>query len=316
MPSPVDLTIGQAAAAAPANPEMRQGLIISGIAHLAIILLVIFGLPMLPPKKLDLPEPIEVTMVAAPAEKAQTTKVEAPTPKPDVTPVAEAPPEPPKPPPPPTPAPPPPEPPAEKLPELKPIDQQIAQLQQLEALPELAKPMQIVKPQPPKPVVQPPPQPNPQKVKQTQDDFNALLANLSPPVPKTDPQQQQKPQQHQASYAPAQRAPMGERLTADELARVREQLKGCWNVPVGAMNAENLSIDIIGEFNSDRTLHGATLVDTNDRYNRDPYYRSAADSAIRALRNPRCNPLDLPADKYEEWRTMTIHFDPKEMLAP
>jgi hypothetical protein len=294
---------------------MRPALITSGIIHFVILLLIIFGLPMLPQKKLDLPEPIAVTMVAPPSDMARTTKVDNPTPKPDVTPVQETAPEPPKPPPPPAPTPP--EPPAEKLPELKPLEQQIAPVPTPEALPELAKPMQIIKPQPvapPKPVT-PPPQP-PKKVQADQQQFDALLANLAPPVPKTDNQSKDKTAPKQASNAPAQRSQMSDRLTADELGRVREQLKGCWNVPIGAMNAEDLSIDVVGEFNPDRTLRAATIVDTNDRYDKDPYYRAAADSAIRALKNPRCNPLDLPANKYDEWRSMQIHFDPKEMLSP
>jgi len=46
----------------------------------------------------------------------------------------------------------------------------------------------------------------------------------------------------------------------------------------------------------------------------DPAFRAAAMAATRALRNPQCSPLELPPDKYQEWQTMTIHFDPKEML--
>lgn len=50
------------------------------------------------------------------------------------------------------------------------------------------------------------------------------------------------------------------------------------------------------------------------RYMGDSYFRAAADSVLRAIRNPRCNPLELPADKYDLWKEMTVTFDPREML--
>ena len=42
--------------------------------------------------------------------------------------------------------------------------------------------------------------------------------------------------------------------------------------------------------------------------------QAAADSALRAVRNPRCSPLKLPLDRYEQWRTITIRFDPQHIL--
>jgi hypothetical protein len=50
------------------------------------------------------------------------------------------------------------------------------------------------------------------------------------------------------------------------------------------------------------------------RYSRDSRYRAAADSARRALTNPRCNKLPLPPDQYVNWQTATFTFDPKDIL--
>jgi hypothetical protein len=60
-------------------------------------------------------------------------------------------------------------------------------------------------------------------------------------------------------------------------------------------------------------VQDAQIVDTM-RYNSDTYYRAAADSALRAVRNPQCNPLDLPPQKYELWKTIVVTFDPRKML--
>ncbi len=43
---------------------------------------------------------------------------------------------------------------------------------------------------------------------------------------------------------------------------------------------------------------------------------AAGDAALRALRNPMCNPLPLPDGKYADWGTIDMTFDPKIMMAP
>ncbi len=46
----------------------------------------------------------------------------------------------------------------------------------------------------------------------------------------------------------------------------------------------------------------------------DADFRAAAESALRAVLNPRCHPFALPREKYDSWKTMTLVFDPKEMF--
>ena len=36
--------------------------------------------------------------------------------------------------------------------------------------------------------------------------------------------------------------------------------------------------------------------------------------AMRAVRNPLCSPFELPPDKYEVWKTVTVTFDPSQMF--
>jgi len=50
------------------------------------------------------------------------------------------------------------------------------------------------------------------------------------------------------------------------------------------------------------------------RMQASPSYRVAAESALRAVLNPRCHPFKLPREKYERWKRMTLVFDPKEMF--
>ncbi len=108
-------------------------------------------------------------------------------------------------------------------------------------------------------------------------------------------------------------AVISDNLTMSEADALRYQLASCWNIPIGAMDAENLVVEILATVGPDRVVKTTEIVDKG-RYNQDPFYRTAAESARRALLNPRCSPLAVPEDKYELWKTMRIRFNPKEMF--
>ncbi|WP_020180683.1 cell envelope integrity protein TolA [Methylopila sp. M107] len=92
-----------------------------------------------------------------------------------------------------------------------------------------------------------------------------------------------------------------------------EQMKQCWNPPIGASQDGALVVSVKFTLNADGTLSGGPTV-TNSSSN--PAFRAAADAAMRAVR--RCTmetaPLKLPADAYEFWRAVNINFDPKDMM--
>ncbi|MEE8394364.1 MAG: cell envelope integrity protein TolA, partial [Rhodospirillales bacterium] len=88
---------------------------------------------------------------------------------------------------------------------------------------------------------------------------------------------------------------------------------GCWNLPAGAKDAQNLDIEIKVQMNPDGTVRQAEVVDLDTMLS-DPFFRSAAEAALRAVYNPRCQPFRLSRDKYAQWRTMTLNFNPKEMF--
>jgi hypothetical protein len=102
-------------------------------------------------------------------------------------------------------------------------------------------------------------------------------------------------------------------LTISEIDLVRQQITGCWNLPAGAKEAEDLIIEIWVAMNPDGTVREARI-QNQGRLRADGFYRAAAESALRAVLNPRCSPLKLPRDKYDEWQTMTLTFNPREMF--
>lgn len=152
------------------------------------------------------------------------------------------------------------------------------------------------------------------KKEEPKKDFSSVLKNLqdSEETPQTKPELPDLKLDEEAASDGA-KAPLGAKMTMSEEDALRRQLEGCWNVPFGAKDAQDLRVEIFMVINQDRTLRDAKIVDQS-RYNSDSFYRAAADSALRAVRNPSCSPFQLPADKYDVWKTVTVTFDPSQMF--
>jgi hypothetical protein len=330
----------------------RGSLIFSAVFHLAVVVLVFVGLPQLfKPKPLeDMPIAVQLVTLAPETRATQVTKTPPkPEAKPEPQ-VAEATPEPPKPeppkpeppqpsPPPPPPPPPPPEPkplppeppkpeppkpvpppPPPPLPEPKPEPKPPEPKPEPKPEPPKPEPPKVEpKPEPPKPKVveapKPKAKPEPPKPDQKQlaSDFDALLKNLTrqktAPTPENaEPKAKSAPAQQRASSQPI--APLGSQLTASEIDLIKQQIAQCWNVDPGAKDAKSQRPEFRVYMNEDGTIRDSRLLNADQMS--DPFFRSAAESAQRALRNPRCQPLKLSPQKYDQWQTFTITFDPKD----
>jgi hypothetical protein len=132
----------------------------------------------------------------------------------------------------------------------------------------------------------------------------------TPPEAKPTPKSTTTPQQ-MASSQPI--APLGAQLTVSEKDLLIHQIEQCWSVPAGAKDAKDLIIEVHVDVNPDATVSNVRVVDQS-RYAADPFFRAAADSAVRAVRNPQCSPLKLPQGKYDDWKSISIRFDPKDVL--
>lgn len=145
------------------------------------------------------------------------------------------------------------------------------------------------------------------KPKEKQDEFASVLKNLQKNVGKTP---------KATSKGTAKKQPTGtisDVLTVSELDALRQQISQCWNIPVGAQNIENLVIDVRVSMNPDRTVKRAHIIDKS-LAGRALNYRTAAESALRAVLHPNCSPLKLPANKFDEWKEFTFRFNPKDFV--
>lgn len=298
---------------------MRKAFTYSFLFHLGIVVVALIGIPaseLLPVEDIE-------TMDVDIADLTVTTKNRKPPPpldEPEAKEVQATKP-PPPPPPKPRPAPPPePEPEPEPAPEAP---------EAVDAPPE-------PEPAPPEPpeekqvaLVTPTAKPRPKNIKK-KNDFDDMLNNLAldddQPADAPDKKSTEKDffdelnlDEIETAEKPAPRektqlAPIiGTRLTVSEEDSLRRHIEPCWNVQIGARNPEELAVLIRLYINRDGTVRKAEVVD-KIRMGSDRFYRAAAEAAMRAVLNKRCQPLPIPPGKYEQLKVFTYNFDPSKMV--
>ncbi len=99
------------------------------------------------------------------------------------------------------------------------------------------------------------------------------------------------------------------KMSQSELDALRGQISKCWNPPIGAAGASDLTVRVKIHLTQSGDVDTAPEV-LNSSSN--PSFRAAADSAKRAVL--RCAPYNLPASKYGAWKEVIVNFDPRELL--
>lgn len=302
---------------------MKRPLIYSALLHFTVIVLLLIGFynPFERTKLTETPMMIEFVSVAEQSAAPQLA--------PEVIKEVEQP-EPPKPTPlptPPQPDPTPPEPQPEPQPQPEP---------------------EPVKPEPPKPEEKPDPKPEPEaepipdpkakekpkekpkEKKPEKQKVDITLDKKKKSTPKKDDKKDKKKKpsksfddllneiekdedgaQSRGKGAPA--ATIGPVLTASEKDALSQHMARCWIIPAALRGEKNLRVPIELHVSRDGTVQKAEIMD-KARMGREPAYRTAAESARRAVLDPNCSPLPIPQDKYEMFKKFIFNFDPKEML--
>ena len=305
--------------------RMRRGVVFSAILHVLLLIVVVVGLPRWhKPVEIAPAIPVEVvTLTEKPAApkadpKPQPVKVEPP--KPEIPPPAPPPPQAAQPEPEPVPAPEPkevaalpPQPEPEPIPVPEPAPKPKPEPEVKKPEPPKPEP-EVKKPEPPKPVAKPkPPKPVQEAKKPEEPKQPSFLKNIEKWKATTETASTEPPKQQPAPQPTAQPSSVQDQLARNELSElIRRKVESCWNVPVGARDAGDLLVEIRVVLNRDGSVISADIVDSA-RASADTFYRAAAESARRAVRT--CSPFnELPADRYDIWQTLTLRFNPKEML--
>jgi hypothetical protein len=154
-------------------------------------------------------------------------------------------------------------------------------------------------------------QPEPEEAKEEpkqEDRLTSILRN----VEKLKDQPSTQPQQ--PARAPVQaETPKVSAVQRQQLENsIQNQIQRCWSLDPGARRAEDLIVEITVNLAPDGRVIGQPRVADSARMNRDAYFRSAAENAVRAIL--KCSPFKLPVAQYSEWKLMNLTFNPREMF--
>lgn len=318
---------------------------LSFVLHLTIMAFLYFGLPEFA-RPIEEARPLTVEVVnaadlaTAPVSTPVLPSAQAPTPPPPPAPTPPAPPPPQQlaqaTPPPPPPTPPPPAPPPPVIPP-PPAPAPVRTPTPPPPPPAPAPPPpppppppprpEPPKPEPPKVEAPKPPQPKPEPAKPVQQamSFDDMLKNVQkmaqPNQPPARPAQPVQPTQTaQAQRPPGPIAPnpptapsaptLGDWTpSASDTDAIRNTVAPCWSVDAGRMNARSLKVELRIFLAPDGSVRDAEILTRGG----DTNQRAAAEAARRAVLNPRCNKLPLPADQLGKVPSMIFVFDPKDL---
>ena len=319
------------------EPELRRGAIVSGIAHLAIILLIV---AVLPTEKLNAPpsEAVDVTLVgnAAPQQALHKGKVAAPAdtkvvhkahlavqkpkpqpkvapppppppppPAPHAAPKLPQPPAPPPPPPPPTPAPtpiptpppPPPHPPQKQTP------------------PKPAKKLPLPpKKTPPAPAEKSPttqkhevktPVPMSQSVLNTIAKLRALQKQKKPPTARYNPERGGAPNGGGTKMSTANSG-----LSASQRDAIGNEVRPCWGIDAGAPGVQKFSVLLQVVTDAGGVVREARVAPADQGKMGDPLFAAFANRAVDAVKNYQCAKLPLPSYMLGSVHTFVFRFTP------
>ena len=95
----------------------------------------------------------------------------------------------------------------------------------------------------------------------------------------------------------------------NELGALQARLQQLWNPPAGARDPQELTVEVEVQLKPDGTLAAPPVVMTHGS---SPLFLAAKDSAIRALYQGQPYTMLRP-EHYEDWKEVSIVFDPRYM---
>jgi len=163
-------------------------------------------------------------------------------------------------------------------------------------------------PVPAKPVPQVVPKTKPQPdQKKDKFDINNIMALLDKRAPAASAAPDAKTGPRNIKGFGAQNA-----MTMDLVDSLRNQIAQCWSPPVGAPHPEQLIVAFELFLNQDGSVAQPPQLTGSSNGSGDAFGRAAEDAARRAIYT--CAPYRLPADRYSQWRDITLKFDPRQMV--
>ncbi|MGE0595812.1 MAG: cell envelope integrity protein TolA [Hyphomonadaceae bacterium] len=160
----------------------------------------------------------------------------------------------------------------------------------------------------------PTPEPPPERRQQREDEFDlAAIARL------VDKQREPGRERNDGARADRNQRAAGpgtaDAVALEDRARAlaRAHLRRCWRMPVDLPDPDRLVVTVEFSLNRNGTLNGQPRVTSPRNYTFDPAMRTAAEAALRAVR--QCDPYPFPDDPvvgehFDIWRETEFTFRP------
>lgn len=133
--------------------------------------------------------------------------------------------------------------------------------------------------------------------KQKEEVFSEVKKGISASVIDTKTQSYQE--NSTADY-------LRKQLSISYIDAIRIKLRSCWNIDPGAKDIKNMKIVIKTTIAPDGNINDIEIL--NQDSNSSPSFIAVAESARRAL--IVCNPYNLPAEYYQDWKNIIFTFYP------
>lgn len=151
--------------------------------------------------------------------------------------------------------------------------------------------------------------PEPKKPKEVDLDMLAGLINkVREQAPEKNQQQTLQSETNSYVFADVAREGVGAgtQMSVSELTALQSAMYKCWSIPAAAPNPAELIVPVKVSLFPDGYVNQVKLGSFREI---NHFHKLAANEAIRAVN--KCQPYDfLPAEKYSQWREMTLNFRP------
>ena len=147
------------------------------------------------------------------------------------------------------------------------------------------------------------------------DKLASMIDRSRETAPEKNQQKVLQSESNNYVFAENSRAGSGEgtEMTVNEMDALQSAMYKCWRMPADAKNPEKLVVRLSVKILPDGYVQDVKIIDKARQRRNDPgnpFWDVAEQRAVRAV--SQCGPYDfLPAEKYSQWKDMTLNFRPE-----
>ena len=147
------------------------------------------------------------------------------------------------------------------------------------------------------------------------DKLASMIDRSRETAPEKNQQKVLQSESNNYVFAENSRAGSGEgtEMTVNEMDALQSAMYKCWRMPADAKNPEKLVVRLAVKILPDGYVQDVKIIDKARQRRNDPgnpFWDVAEQRAVRAV--SQCGPYDfLPAEKYSQWKDMTLNFRPE-----